>query len=79
MSDQGGCFIGRVSRRSLRRLGVRQRFGAIGNKGSIALIERLWRTLKDTPGLRLLRPSAAGDLMEKIELVGAQLELPGGL
>ena len=35
---------------------------------SIALIERLWRTLKDTLGLRLLRPSAAEDLMEKIEI-----------
>jgi hypothetical protein len=49
-------------------LGVKQRFGAIGKKGSIALIERLWRTLKDALGLRLLRPLAAEDLMEKIEL-----------
>src|ERR1035437_753321 len=37
-------------------------------KGSIALIERLWRTLKDTLGLRLLRPLAAEDLMAKIEM-----------
>jgi hypothetical protein len=28
----------------------------------------LWRTLKDTLGLRLLRPLVAEDLMEKIEL-----------
>jgi hypothetical protein len=47
---------------------VRQRFGTIGKKGSIALIERLWRTLKDTLGLRLLRPLVAEDLMEKLEL-----------
>jgi hypothetical protein len=46
----------------------RQRFGAIGKKGSIALIERLWRTLKDTLGLRLLRPLAAEGLMEEVEL-----------
>jgi len=52
----------------VRRLGVRQRFGAVGKKGSIALIERLWRTLKDTLGLRLLRPLAAQDLAKKIEL-----------
>ena len=58
----------RVFRRSLRRLGVKQRFGPIGKKGSIALIERLWRTLKDTLGLRLLRPLAAEDLVEKIEM-----------
>jgi hypothetical protein len=49
-------------------LGVKQRFGAVGKKGSIALIERLWRTLKDTLGLRLLRPLVAEDLMEKIEI-----------
>ena len=68
VSDQGGCFTGHVFRRKLRRLGVKQRFGAIGKKGSIALIERLWRTLKDTLGLRLLRPLVAEDLMEKIRL-----------
>ena len=47
VSDQARCFKGQVFRRKLRRLGVKQRFGAIGKKGSIALIERLWRTLKD--------------------------------
>ena len=47
---------------------MKQRFGAIGKKGLIALIERLGRTLKDTLGLRLLRPLVAEDLMEKIEI-----------
>ncbi|HEX7551730.1 MAG TPA: DDE-type integrase/transposase/recombinase, partial [Candidatus Methylomirabilis sp.] len=68
ISDQARCFKGQVFRRKLWRLGVKQRFGAIGKKGSIALIERLWRTLKDTLGLRLLRPLVAEDLIEKIEL-----------
>jgi transposase InsO family protein len=68
ISDHARCFTGRVFRHKLRGLGVKQRFGAIGKKGSIALIERLWRTLKDALGLRLLRPLAAEDLMEKIEL-----------
>jgi transposase InsO family protein len=68
VSDRGACFTGGVFCHRLRRLGVKQRFGAIGKKGSIALIERLWRTLKDTLGLRLLRPLVAEDLMEKIEL-----------
>ena len=68
VSDRGACFTGGVFRRKLRRLGVKQRFGAIGKKGSIALIERFWRTLKDTLGLRLLRPSVAEDLLEKIEV-----------
>ena len=47
---------------------MKQRFGAIGKKGSIALIERLWKTVKDTLGLRLLRPSVAEDLMEKVNM-----------
>jgi transposase InsO family protein/DNA-binding XRE family transcriptional regulator len=68
VSDRGACFTGGVFRRALERLGVKQRFGAIGKKGSIALIERLWRTLKDTLGLRLLRPLVAEDLMERIEM-----------
>ena len=28
-------------------LGIKQRFGAIGQTGSIAIIERFWRTLKE--------------------------------
>jgi transposase InsO family protein len=68
VSDQARCFKGQIFRRKLRRLGVKQRFGAVGKKGSIALIERLWKTLKDALGLRLLRPLVAEDLMETIEL-----------
>jgi transposase InsO family protein len=68
VSDKARCFTGGIFRRKLLRLGVKQRFGAVGKKGSIALIERLWRTLKDTLGLRLLRPLAAEDLMEKVEI-----------
>ena len=68
VSNRGRCFTGHIFRRALERLGVKPRFGAIGKKGSIALIERLWRTLKDALGLRLLRPLVAEDLMEKVEL-----------
>jgi putative transposase len=68
VSDRGACFTGAVFCLALEHLGVKQRFGAVGRKGSIALIERLWRTLKDTLGLRLLRPLVAEDLREKIEL-----------
>jgi transposase InsO family protein len=68
VSDRGACFTGRVFRRALERLGVRQRFGAVGKKGSIALIERLWRTLKDALGLRLLRPLVAEDLTATVEM-----------
>jgi transposase InsO family protein len=67
VSDHARCFTGQVFRRKLKRLGVKQRFGAVGKKGSIALIERLWRTLKDTLGLRLLRPLVAEDLAATVE------------
>jgi transposase InsO family protein len=68
VSDRARCFTGQIFRRKLLRLGVKQRFGAVGKKGSIAIIERLWRTLKDTLGLRLLRPLAAEDLAATVEL-----------
>jgi len=68
ISDHARCFTGEVFRHMLRRLGVKQRFGSVCTKGSITLIERLWRTLKDTLGLRLLQPSAAEDLAATVEV-----------
>ena len=68
VSDHARCFTSRVFRHKLRSLGVKQRFGAVGKKGSIALIERLWRTLKDTLDLRLLRPLVAENLAATVEL-----------
>jgi transposase InsO family protein len=68
VSDRARCFTAQMFRRSLRRLDVKQRFGAVGKKGSIALIERLWRTLKDALGLRLLGPLVVEDLRRKVEL-----------
>jgi transposase InsO family protein len=41
ISDHARCFTGQVFRRKLVGLGVKQRFGAVGKNGSIALIERL--------------------------------------
>src|SRR5664280_40753 len=68
VSDHARCFTGQAFRHMLRKLGGKQRFGAVGKKGSIALIERLWRTLKDTLGLRLMGPLVAEDLAAKIEM-----------
>jgi transposase InsO family protein len=68
VSDRARCFTAQMFRRSLRRLDVKQRFGAVGKKGSIALIERLWRTLKDALGSRLLGPPVVEDLRRKVEL-----------
>jgi putative transposase len=46
VSDQGPQFVSRRLRRWCGRRGVRQRFGAVGRRGSIAVIERFIRTLK---------------------------------
>jgi len=52
ITDRGREFTARSFRRGCRRAGIRQRFGAIGKHGSIALVERCIRTLKDE-GVRL--------------------------
>jgi len=46
ITDQGSQFTAAEFHRLLRRRGIRHRFGAVGKKGSIAIIERFWRTLK---------------------------------
>jgi putative transposase len=56
VSDQGAQFTATHFRDTLRRLGVRQRFGALGQHGSIALVERFFRTLKGDLSLHSLRP-----------------------
>jgi putative transposase len=50
VSDQGAQFTAEAFRAGLKTLGIRQRFGAIGKTGSIAIVERLWRTLKEALG-----------------------------
>ena len=67
-SDKGKQFTAKRFRKSLRRLGARQRFGAIGKYGSIAIIERLWRTLKDALKLRSFKPLVKADLQQRLHL-----------
>ncbi len=54
VSDQGRQFVAREIRRWCRRHGIRQRFGAIGQYGSLAVIERCIRTLKNECTRRLV-------------------------
>jgi len=56
MRDRGRPFSAKSFRRSCRRAGIRQRFGAIGKHGSIALVERCIRTLKEEGVRRWLPP-----------------------
>ena len=45
-----------------------QRFGAVGKTGSIAIIERMWRTIKALGGLRARPPLTIDDLRRRAEL-----------
>src|SRR6266571_5341168 len=54
VSDQGRQFVAREFRRWCRRRGIRQRFGAIGQYGSLAVIERCIRTIKNECTRRLI-------------------------
>jgi putative transposase len=47
ITDRGVQFASRKFSRLLARLRIRRRFGAIGRHGSIALIERFWRSAKE--------------------------------
>jgi transposase InsO family protein len=67
VSDQGSQFTAEVFRSTLKTLSIRQRFGAIGKTGSIAIVERFWRTLKETLGLRFRKPLTRADLERRLK------------
>jgi len=68
VSDKGRQFTAQRFRKTLLWLDTRQRFGAIGRYGSIAIIERLWRTLKDGLRLRSFKPLTKRELERRLEL-----------
>jgi len=68
VSDQGSQFTATAFRETLDALAIRQRFGAIGQYGSIAIIERFWRTLKELLGVRLWPPLSAAHLEARVQL-----------
>lgn len=68
VSDRGSQFTARVFGQTLSKLGVRHRFGAVGKTGSIALIERLWRTLKEKLALKSHKPLVLADLRRRLDL-----------
>ncbi len=66
VSDRGPQFTAWSFGRFLQRFHIQHRFGAIGRSGSIALIERFWRTLKDTLQLPLFRPLTQANLERRL-------------
>jgi transposase InsO family protein len=68
VSDQGAQFTSGSFRKALVRLGVKHRYGAIGTTGSIAIIERFFRTLKAIASVRLRPPLLRRDLESRLAL-----------
>ncbi len=68
VSDRGSQFTSEVFRRTLAHYGVQGRYGAIGRTGSIALVERFFRTLKTTADLRRRPPLLPSDLTDRLRL-----------
>jgi transposase InsO family protein len=66
VSDQGPQFTAETFRTTLARHGVRHRCGAIGRTGSIALIERFFRTLKSIGVFRARPPLLSADLERRL-------------
>jgi transposase InsO family protein len=66
VTDHGTQFTGEAFVTKLRELGTRQRFGAIGQSGSIAIIERFWRALKEMLDLKFRPPLSRRHLAEKV-------------
>jgi putative transposase len=57
VTDRGTQFTSALFTRALTRRGIRRRVGAVGRSGSVALIERSWRSCKSeyARGLLLFR------------------------
>jgi len=68
ISDQGEQFRGDPFVQLLKGLGTKKRFGAIGQHGSIAIIERFWRTVKEMLDLNGRPPLSKNHLEERIDL-----------
>ena len=68
ITDQGCQFTDEGLGRWCRRRGIRQRFGAVGRYGSIAVIERLMRTIKSECTRRLLIPYRRESLRRELVL-----------
>ena len=69
VTDQGSQFIAKEFLDRVKELGALHRFGAIGKTGSIALIERLWRTLKQYLALVAFKPLVLDELEQRLIVV----------
>jgi len=53
VTDQGSQFTATIFAEAVTAVGCQQRLGAVGEVGSVAIVERLWRTLKEQLRVRV--------------------------
>ena len=68
ITDRGRQFTSKTLQRWCRKRSVRQRFGAVGRKGSFAVIERFFRTLKSEGTRPISIPLRVATIREEIAL-----------
>jgi putative transposase len=68
VTDQGPQFRDDAFRANLKRHSIRQRYGAVGRTGSIAIIERGWRTIKAIGRFKTLPPLVPSDMQRRLDL-----------
>jgi transposase InsO family protein len=68
VTDQGPQFTAAVFMDVVKAAGTKQRFGAVRMVGSIARIERLWRTFKGIGGVGQHPPLTLSDCQKRVEL-----------
>jgi transposase InsO family protein len=66
--DQGSQFTAREFRETVAALGIRVRYGAVGETHSLGLIDRFFRTLKDSLRLRSIRPWSLRHFTRRLHL-----------
>jgi transposase InsO family protein len=67
VTDRGSQFTGEPFVSTLSGLGILQRFGAVGRTGSIAIIERFWRTLKEMLDVKFRPPLSITHLEDRVD------------
>ena len=73
VSDQGKQFRGALAK-ALGHHRVDQHHGAIGQHGAIAIVERMWRSVKDALLLQRIRPHVGEILHARISVIALVLQ-----
>jgi transposase InsO family protein len=66
--DQGSQFTAREFRALVKRQGIRIRYGAVGETHSLGLIDRFFRTFKESLRPRGVRPWSLRELTGRLHL-----------